>query len=184
VTSHPDHGSVASEAHLRLAGFALAHALASIDGGGTLCTLAFVDRGGERELLRYEADSVADSVAMARTDLRARLGVDGRGALVYDGYLTLDRVRHDALLVDLVAPDGQVVANLVQPYRPGRFGPAGLLRAVGVPLPGGLRVIGPPISESSLPADASTALASGLAEHPYGRKAYGIQRDETTARAM
>ena len=163
-----------SEAHLSLAGFALAHALGSIDGGGTLCTLAIVEREGERELVRYEADSIPESIVLANRDIAARIGSAGRAALVYDGYVTIERVRHDALLVDLVLPGGAAVATLMQPYRPGRFGPVGLLRALGVPVPGGLAVIGQPISESPLPPEASAALSRGLAEHPYGRRAYRL----------
>lgn len=176
-----DRNFAATEAHLRLAGFALAHALGSIDGGGTLCTLAFVEQEGERELVRYEAETIPESIAMARTDLRTSLGSAGLAVLVYDGYVTLDRVRHDALLVDLIAPGGTVVGNLVQRYRPGRFGPVGLLRALGVPLPGGLAVVGQPVTESPLPPDASVALTSGLADHPYGRRAYRLaQADSPT----
>ncbi len=176
----PEPHATMTEAHLRLAGFALAHALGSIDGGGTLCTLAFVEREGQRELVRYEADSIPESIAMARSDLRNAMGSAGNAALVFDGYVTVDRVRDDALLVDLITSGGTVVGTLVQRYRPGRFGAVGLLRALGVPLPGGLAVVGQPISESPLPPDASVALTRGLADHPYGRKAYRLAEADSS----
>lgn len=179
----PDPLPTVSDAHLRLAGFALAHALGSIDGGGTLCTLAFVEREGERELVRYEADSIPESIVMARADLRTQLRSAGHAVLVYDGYATIDRVRHDALLVDLITPGGTIVASLLQRYRPGRFGPVGLLRALGLPLPGSLAVVGRPYSESPLPPDAPIALTRGLADHPYGRRAYGLANQGAPTRA-
>lgn len=179
----PDRQSAASEAHLRLAGFALAHALGSIDGGGTLCTLAFVEREGGRELVRYEAESIPESIVMARADLRTQLGSAGHAVLVYDGYATIDRVRNDALLVDLIAPGGTIVGSLVQRYRPGRFGLVGLLRGLGVPLPGGLAVVGQPVAESPMPPYASVALTRGLADHPYGRRAYRLAEADSSPRA-
>jgi hypothetical protein len=166
--------------HLRLAGWALAHALGSVDGWGTLCTLAIVDHDGARQLVRYEAGSVAESIDAARVDLRSRLGPAGRAALVYDGYATLDRVRTDAMIVELIGPGPRTLASLLQPYRPGRFRPLALLRAIGIPLPGGVRVIGSPITESLLAPHSSDALTRGLAEHPYGRRMYG--RSEPLAR--
>jgi hypothetical protein len=172
LTEEPDRLPIPD--HLRLAGFALAHALGSIDGGHALCTLAFVDRDGDRrlDLVRYPAASIADSVATARSDLRTRTGSTGIAALVYDGYVTMDRVRSDALIVDLVMPDGTVVANLIQRYRPGRFSLLAILRMVGIPMPGGLRVVGEPIADPSLDGAGATALWEGLREHRYGRKAY------------
>ena len=172
----PDPSPV-SDRHFRLAGFALAHALGSIDGGGTLCTLAVVALEGERALVRFEAQSIPESIVLANRDLPARIGSTGMAALVSDGYVTIERVRHDALLVDLIMPGGITAATVIQAYRPGRFGPIGLLRAVGVPLPGGLAVIGRPISESPLPPEALAALTHGLAEHPYGRRAYRLSKN-------
>jgi hypothetical protein len=179
----PDPRPTVTDEHLRLAGFALAHALGSIDGGGTLCTLAFVEQDGARELVRYEADSIPESIVMARADLRTQLGSAGHAVLVYDGYATIDRVRHDALLVDLIVQGGTTVAGLLQRYWPGRFGPAALLRVLGVPIPGGLAIVGRPYSESTLPPDASIALTRGLADHPYGLRAYGLAQEDEPTRA-
>lgn len=57
-------------AMLRLAGFALAHAAWSVEDGETLCTMAMVERDGKRELVRYEAPTIPDSVEAAHADLR------------------------------------------------------------------------------------------------------------------
>src|SRR5687768_5958081 len=103
----PDDDAFPSDEHLRLAGFALAHALGSIDGGDTLYTLAVVDREGTRQFIRYDADSIPESIVGARRDLPTRLGSTGIAALVYDGYVTIDRDRRDALMVELIAPGGK-----------------------------------------------------------------------------
>jgi len=166
-----------TRAQLRSAGFALAHALASVEGGDTLCTLAIVRRDEKVELIRYEAPTGPASVLGAHKDLSTRLSAGGDAALVYDGYATIDDVRRDAMIVEILGPDGVVQARLLQPYRPARFGRLlGLLRARGAPLPGGVQVIGQPMAESPLPEGASDALARGLAEYPYGRKAYRLDR--------
>jgi hypothetical protein len=170
----PDHDALPSDEHLRLAGFALAHALGSIDGDGTLYTHAVVNREGSIQLVRYDADSIPESIVAARRDLPTRLGPSGLAALVYDGYVTIDRDRRDALIVDLIAAGGKIVGSLQQRYRPGRFGLAMFLRHMGVPVPGGLQVIGPPITDSTLRPGASEALTRGLAEHPYGRRVYRL----------
>ena len=70
---------------LRLAGMALAHAMWSVDDGATLCTMAMVEAGADCELVRYEADTVEESVDLAHGDLRRRLRTGGRAALVMYG---------------------------------------------------------------------------------------------------
>ena len=168
-----------TQAQFRTAGFALAHALGSVEGGETLCTLAIVRRGEIIELVRYEAPTGPASVLGAHKDLSTRVGAGAHAALVYDGYATIDDVRRDAMIVELIGPDGTVQARLIQLYRPARFGRLpGLLRSRGAPLPGGVQVIGQPTAEGPLPEGASEALTRGLAEHPYGRKAYRLDRLE------
>jgi hypothetical protein len=78
------------------------------------------------------------------------------------------------MIVELIGPGPRTLASFLQRYRPGRFGPVSLLRAIGIPLPGGLRVIGQPITESSLGPGSSEAVTRGLVEHPYGRRMYRL----------
>jgi hypothetical protein len=181
VTLPSDQTTPITDAHLRAAGFALAHALGSLDAdpGGTLCTLAYVERDKAANLFRYEAESIQESVALARRDLPARLGAGGCAALVYDGYVTQERVRRDALIVELIDSSGKVLTRLTQAYRPARLRALGLLRALGMPLPGRIEIIGPPTTEASLPAGASAALTDGLATHPFGRRIYRLPRPTT-----
>jgi hypothetical protein len=134
---HPDE----DRGLLLVAGFALSHALWSISDGGPLCTLALLDgppadrysdiavanvavsiRGQPYTLLRFEASSVEESIRQAHTLL------DGAGvrrwALAWDGYLTSQDAREDAIFVEL--PDGRKVAQRYQPRTmQAAFGPVG-----------------------------------------------------------
>jgi hypothetical protein len=103
-------------ATLRLAGFALGHAVWSVESGETLCTLAFVELAdGSRELYRFEAPDIASSVDNAHELLAGRPGV--RAALVFDGYVTPEGgTRSDALLVELFEPLGTRAGRFFQPY--------------------------------------------------------------------
>ena len=105
---------------LRLAGFALAHAVWSIEDGETLCTLALIERaGGGRELGRYEAPTIPDSLDAAFGDLEARLTGDDRAVLIFDGYITPEGgERTDALIADIFAPGMRHIGRIVQRYRP------------------------------------------------------------------
>ena len=168
-----DDGSVPSEEHYRSAGIALAHALGSIEGGGPLCTLALVKTAERIELVRYEAKTIPVSIVGARRDLRERLRAGGHAVLVYDGFATVDDDRRDAMIVELVGGDGTALATLVQRYRPSRLGgPLGLVRAFGLPVPGGIAVIGEPVPDQPLAQSEEAALMRGLADHPSGRRLF------------
>ena len=172
------HVSPSSEEHYRLAGVALAHALGSIEGGGPLCTLALVKTSDRMDFVRYEAKTIPVSIVGARRDLRERLGSGGQAVLVYDGFATVDNDRRDAMIVELIAPDGTALASLVQRYRPSRLrGLLGLARLF-VPVHGGVAVIGEPIPEEPLSESEATALTHGLAEHPEGRRLYHLARPD------
>ena len=88
----------------RLAGYTLAHALWSIQGGVTLATLAFAEYDGMRDLVRYVDAEIAATIVAAHHDLAERLDNGGCAALAYDGYSTMDGVRTDALIVEILAP--------------------------------------------------------------------------------
>jgi hypothetical protein len=106
------------ELTIKLAGLTLAHAAWSVSNGETLCTLALVEKGDEHELYRFEADSIPESVEAARQKLK-ELAAD-RWALAYDGYITLNDERRDALIIQLPeAP--QLPARIIQKYKPVKF---------------------------------------------------------------
>ena len=103
---------------IKLAGFALAHAAWSVSKGETLCTMAFTENGSNRQLFRFEADTIPESVEIGRqhlNDLQAELE---RWILVFDGYVTLGDEKLDALVMQLWSHRPETLARIVQPYRP------------------------------------------------------------------
>ena len=150
-------------AALRLAGFALAHAAWSVEDGETLCTLAMLEIGGERELARYEADSIPESLDLARADLGARLQGGGLAALVFDGYVTPpDGERTDALIVELIGSGGRRLGRVVQPYRAAQRSRIPFLGRAS-----GFAILGAPIvSDDVGVADAEGVLLEAAREHP------------------
>jgi hypothetical protein len=150
---------------LRNAGFALAHAAGSIWLGGTLCTLAVVTLDGQRQLFRYAAESIPESIRIAEEHLASHIGEGGCGALVYDGFVTPDDGRRsDALMVEIVGPGGVRMGRFVQPYWPAR--------RLGLPLLGrAFAIAGRPIIDWSIECDdPETAIFSGVREHPFGAR--------------
>jgi hypothetical protein len=149
---------------LRLAGFALAHAMWSIRGGHTLATLAFADHDGSRDLVRYVDAEIAATLVMAHEDLAERLVGGGLAALVYDGYATIDGGRTDALIVEVIAPHDVTVGKVIQQYEPGRRS-----RIPVIGLGGHARAIGPPQLDRDLDVPgAMEAIVEGARSHPDG----------------
>lgn len=124
-----------------MAGFALSHGLWSITDGEPLCTLAIVEAPpgaphvhvegvaasipltqyphshGMRTLLRFAADSVQESIDKAHTLFTHAVDDIARSALVYDGYLTYEGSRFDAVFVE-VADRGVEQFTIAQGYLP------------------------------------------------------------------
>jgi len=150
-------------AALRLAGFALAHAAWSVEDGETLCTLAMVEVRGDRELVRYEADSITESVDLAQADLGRRLENGGYAALVVDGYATPEGgTRTDALIVELLGPSGRSMGRVVQPYHA-----AHRSRIPFVGRASGFAILGKPMVSDDLDVpDAESVLLESAREHP------------------
>jgi hypothetical protein len=156
----------ASDAHLRMAGMALAHAVWSIEDGETLCTMSMLeDADGERSVTRYEADTIPESIEDALAELKDRL-VDGAFAvLLYDGFYTSDDgEKRDALIGELLtatAPSATgntaaQVGRIVQQYMPGK---KSFLRKTRV------KLLGAPFIRGNGSPETSAALIAGALEH-------------------
>ena len=154
-SSHP------LQAALRLAGFALAHALWSISDGEPLCPLAIVESGTKRELQRHEGET-EPTVQAARKHLAAS-GAD-RWVLVGDGYITPVHDerrgdRQDALVADIVdAAENRRLGALVRYRRPDGARP---FAAVGP-----VQLFVHEDAGLELPEPAHAALVEGLRSHP------------------
>jgi hypothetical protein len=73
--------------------------LEGIHGGDPLIPLSIDETRGERRLARFALDTLEDSVAAAFDHAHSRLGTSDRVAVAYDGFLTADSKRREAVLV-------------------------------------------------------------------------------------
>ncbi len=84
---------------LDLVATALGRALDDVvDGGGPLTPMSVHVVPGGIDIRRYAADRLGDALSAARTQLA---DADGDWVLVWDGYLTIDEWRTDALYAHL-----------------------------------------------------------------------------------
>jgi hypothetical protein len=88
-----------SESLMGLAFFALEHAVESVvASGGPLVPFAVIETGGNRSLSRFVGDLEAGQ-AQAREAVKTAEGAD-RAAVAWDGYLTHEGERTDAVFVE------------------------------------------------------------------------------------
>src|ERR1700722_14244162 len=84
--------------------FALEHATNSVvDSGGPLTPFSMIeeleDEGGKKGLTRFVCDTLEEGVDRARVQVRDA-GRLRRAAVAWDGYLTMDGQRTDAVFVE------------------------------------------------------------------------------------
>jgi len=104
---------------VRLGGFYMAEAVASIADGERLVPLLGSETAAQRELTRLDGDTPEQAVAKGRESLRANPEAALRAVLIYDVFLSLGRTRSDALMMEVV--DYAVSAKPMKvavPYRP------------------------------------------------------------------
>ena len=112
-----------SDAARALAAFGLQHAIASIRRGGPLIPIVLSETESSRDLDRYLSDRLEDSVEAARVG--ASTSAADRVVLLYDGYLTRDGVRTDAIFAESHERGDDVSQVFAR-----RYGTGGLLRRV------------------------------------------------------
>ena len=119
MSQHEPDSPDASESLQELIFLALDHGIGSIQRGGPLIPFVLVDgTDGERDIKRFMADDLEHAQAAAREHLRGLAGAE-RVALAYDGYLTVDGDRSDAVLVEAQELGQGVALRFAQRYRPG-----------------------------------------------------------------
>ena len=102
-----------------LAWQALDHAVNSLDGGGPLIPFALVASDKGIQLARFAAESLEEGLEGGRAVLANLSPEEGNMvALAYDGYLTRDNVRSDAVLVEAQQRGMLAAASIAQMYRP------------------------------------------------------------------
>ena len=96
---------------------ALDHGIDSVTEGGPLIPFALTETSDGRELTRFAPGTLEAGQALAREHVRAA-GVD-RAAIAYDGYLTVERDRNDAIFVEAQERGQSDSVVFAQRYRPG-----------------------------------------------------------------
>ena len=109
-----------------LAGFVLAHAAWSVSDlpKGGLVPLAVIETGGQRQLLRFEAQTQEQSIAEAKATLTKRQGQLDAWAFVREGLMPDGTGKVDVLTVDAWARGMTRPITFVQkfsPYSSGAF---------------------------------------------------------------
>ncbi|WP_430868633.1 hypothetical protein [Demequina aurantiaca] len=118
----------ASDALQDLMFTALDHGVKSAsDGGAVIPFLVEEDVDGTRKIVRFDAGELQESVARARE--AAAVSAAERVALCFDGYLTDDTGRFDAVYIVAQERGGPSALTFIQRYRPadapGGFGELG-----------------------------------------------------------
>jgi hypothetical protein len=150
---------------LSLAGFALAHAAWSIsdtDDGELLCPLAVVEaHGGERRLMRFEADTQEQAIIAGKTAMRE--ATTDAAAWAFAREAAWRRMRSDqagdVLAIDFWAAGMPSAATIMQHFNRATNG--GRFRIGGVPT---LVVSGTQLSPDAASASI-TAIMAGVQAH-------------------
>jgi hypothetical protein len=104
----------------QLAGFFAAHAIWCISDGAILIPiLAYTGPNDERKMERIDAGEFSASVKIGKDRLATNEMDANDAVLVYDGYITIDEVKTDALIIDMRAyfsPRSE--ATMAIPYTP------------------------------------------------------------------
>jgi hypothetical protein len=135
---------------------ALDHGIRSVDGGGTLIPFVIHEEGGDWTLHRFVAVTLEEGVDRAREFAWHSGPTTTRIALTYDGYLTVDGVRRDAIFVQVQAAGTTTSDLFAQQYehRDGTVVEVGNAKHVAI--------AEPPLLAGSA-AQASTAPPAGTA---------------------
>jgi hypothetical protein len=121
-----NHWGTAMITAVKLAGFLAAHAIWDVsDGGRSTPMLLYTNAKNERTLARFVADDLAASVALGKQKLQSNDMDANDAALLYDGYITLEKEKAEAVIIEIRAyfsPSSEAV--IAVPYTPrasGRF---------------------------------------------------------------
>jgi hypothetical protein len=107
-----------------LAGMFAAHAVWCVSDGDTLIPmLVYTNESGERQMERLAHDDLGAAVEFGRQKLASNQMDANDAALIYDGQITLDGEKLDALIIEMRAyfsPDSIAVFGI--PYTPKQTG--------------------------------------------------------------
>jgi hypothetical protein len=125
----------ASDELLDLIFAALDHGVGSVAEGGPLVPFALTETEDGRELARFVAETLEEGQEQSRRHVRAASDAR-RAAIAYDGYLTVEEERSDAIFIEAQDRGQGNAVVFAQRYRPGgrlrKFSPIGNAAFVGV----------------------------------------------------
>lgn len=101
-----------------LAGFMAAHGVWCVADGEVLVPFAAFEKGGERQLVRFVTEELSVGAAKARSFVDENTAKADRAVSVIDGFVTIEGVKRDALIVHAVAYTPHRSLDVVIPYRP------------------------------------------------------------------
>jgi hypothetical protein len=102
--------------------FALDHGIDSIrSSGGPLTPFVVFDQGGQRALKRFVAETLELSQAEAREAIKTCPSDVASCAVAYDGYITVDGKKWDAVLVEAFERGRASGVRMAQRYVPKKF---------------------------------------------------------------
>jgi hypothetical protein len=96
------------------------HAIESLAGGGPLTPFVVVQSGPRRTLERFVADTLEASEAQMRRAVGSLDASVTAFAMVYDGFLTVDGEKFDAVLIEGGERGAPAAFEFAQRYRPRR----------------------------------------------------------------
>ena|SRR6266446_8929025 len=109
------------ESAVLLAGFVLAHAVWSVSDlpkGELLVPLAIIEKNGQRELLRFEAETQVQAIANGKATLAKRQGDADAWAFAREGQFKEEDKYVDVISVDVWAKGMPASITFVQPFQP------------------------------------------------------------------
>src|SRR6187551_2739418 len=112
---------VVSESAGLLAGFVLGHAAWSVSDlpeGELLVPMAIVDNGGERRLVRFEAETQERAIAEAKKYVAEQQSALSSWALAREGQFNGGSGSVDVLVIDVWAREMKDAMSFVQPFQP------------------------------------------------------------------
>ena len=151
----------ASDLAILLAGFVLAHAAWSVSdlpGGQLLVPIAMIEKGGQRQLLRFQSDTQEHAIADGKSTLAKRQADLDAWAFGREGTMPEGSGKVDVLTVDAWGKETGLV-TFVQKFRPAS---SGRFRLLGDPIVviDGKIVVGPEAQR------LLKTLVDGVRKHP------------------
>jgi hypothetical protein len=148
------------ESALLLAGFVLAHAAWSIsDAPDLLVPLAVVERNGQREIIRFNADTQEEGIAHGKAKMAAVGGDVDEWAFAREGLFNEKEEKVDVISIDIGVKGSTQRITLIQRFEP--YAKRNHFRLLGEPEV----VIDGNLQDSTKVMDLLVSVRRGVSQH-------------------